>query len=115
MQVDDVRPLATDDLAHPGGDLRVVEIDGPEGSLRQRLMGKPGQVCKVEWCEAIDDDPFGRNLASRSNVEARLGRHHDDLVILGQCPGHPTDIDLGAALDERRVEVADEADFHAAC
>ena len=47
-------------------------------------------------------------------MKARFARDHHDLVILGQCRGQSADINLGAPLAERRVEVADEADFHAA-
>jgi hypothetical protein len=112
--MDHVRPLATDDRAHRGGDLGVIEIDGAEGGLREQLMGESGQMADVEGGDAIDDGPIGGDLAVRRDVEARVGRHDDDLVSLGQRVGQAANIDLGAALDERRVEVADEADLHAA-
>src|SRR2546422_11326173 len=95
--MNEIGPLSFDDVAHGRGNLRVIEAEGAE---KRR--------------EAIHDDAVRRNLAPRSPVEAWIGRDHHDLVLSGQCPGQAGDIDLGAALDERPVEVADEADFHAA-
>ena len=114
VEMDDVGPLATEDLAHSGGDLRVVEVDGPEGRLRQELMGQAGQVRDVERREAIDDDAFGRDLASRPRVEAGLAGDNHDLVLGGQGDRQSADIDLRTALHHRRGEIADEADLHAA-
>jgi hypothetical protein len=114
MEMDEVWPLATDQIAHCGSDLWVIEIDRTETGLGQQVMGEAGQVSNIQGCDAVDHDAFGCDLASRRQVEARLARDNHDLVFGGQRPGEPADIDLRTALDERRVEIADEADFHAA-
>jgi hypothetical protein len=98
VEMDDLGLLAMNDLAHRRGDLWVI----------------PVQVPQIQRREAIDDDAFGGNLASRREVEAWLAGDHHDLVLHGQRPGEPANMDLGAALPERRVEAGNEADLHAA-
>src|SRR6202035_3740524 len=82
--------------------------------LRQQMMGEAGQVSNIQRSEAVDVDAFVGNLASRREVEPRLAGDHDDLVLRRERLGESADIDFGAALDKRRVEIAHEADLHAA-